>query len=153
AIEIAEPAKWLYWPEPCAGITGRESCVHWLLERLPLAEAAAHAAMHREAERLAAASSRIYDRETRQSDACRRCRAEETWGKFVPRTVDLFGEAASGPDWQQNAAPLDRLAGFAADFDRPAASRREAASVVAQYQQRNESLATHGRLSPPALSP
>jgi hypothetical protein len=118
-----------------------------------VAEAVANAAMHREAAPLSGMHQGIYCRETEQLEAWLRCRADEICGKFVPRTNDLFGDAPSGPDWQQHVEPLDRLAGFAADPNRPAAPRREAAGVVALYQRRDEDLAAYGCLSPPALSP
>ncbi len=153
AVELARPEEWLHWPEPRAEAGWRDNCAQWLLERLPVAEAAANAAMRREAERLAAAHQRIYERETEQLQAWLRWRAEDMCGKFVPRTADLFGDAPSGPDWQQHAAPLDRLAGVAADPNRSAALRREAVGVVALYQRHDEDLAAYGCLSPPVLSP
>jgi len=109
--------------------------------------------MHREAERLAAMHQRIYQRESAQLEVWLRCRAAEICGQFVPRTTDLFGHAPAGPDWQRHAAPLDRLAGFAADPSGSASSRREAASVVASYRDRNSNLASYGCLSPPVLNP
>lgn len=153
AVEIARPEEWLHWPEPRTDAGRRETCAQWLPERLPVAEAAANAAMHREAARLSAMHQGIYCRETEQLEAWLRCRADEICGKFVPRTNDLFGDSPTGPDWQKHAEPLDRLAGFAADPNKPAAPRREAAGVVAVYQKRDEDLAAYGCLSPPALSP
>jgi superfamily II DNA or RNA helicase len=151
-VEIAEPEGWLHWPEPRTDVGWRDTWAQWLPERLPMVEATANAAMHRQAERLAAANQSIYHRETQQLQAWLGRRTEEICGKYVPRITDLFGNAPSGPDWQQHAAPLDRLAGLAADPNSPAAPRREAAKVVALYQRRNEDLAAYACLAPPALS-
>ena len=153
AVEIADPQEWLHWPAPCPDAGWPDKCVRRLLKRLPVAVIAANTAMHREAERLTAAHQRIYQRETEQLAAWLRRRAEDICGAFVPRTTDLFGDVPAGPDWQQCTAPLDRLAGFAADPDRPAASRRQAARVVASFKDQSDELEAYGCLSPPALNP
>jgi hypothetical protein len=82
-----------------------------------------------------------------------RGRAEDICGAYGPRTGDLFGAAAPGPDWQWLEAPLDRLAGFAADGSNPPPRRREASSAVALFQQRSTELTARTSLLPPVLSP
>ena len=153
AREIREPDDWLHWPEPPSGDTWHDTFPHWVSERLPEAEVAAIAAMHREAERLGAAGCRIYSREAEQLQAWLRCRADELCGAFVPPTADLFGDTQSGPEWQRRAAPFDRLAALAADADRPPSLRREAGSVVALCQRRRDEIAARGQLVPPVLIP
>jgi hypothetical protein len=109
AVEVARPEEWLHRPERRTDAGWRETCAQWLPARLPVAEAVANAAMHREAAPLSGMHQGIYCRETEQLEAWLRCRADEICGKFVPRTNDLFGDAPSGPDWQQHVEPLDRL--------------------------------------------
>jgi hypothetical protein len=153
AREIREPDGWLHWPEPLSRDTRHGKFAHWVSERLPEAEVAATAAMHREAERLGAASHRIYQRDVEQLQAWLRCRADELCGAFVPRAADLFGDTQVGPEWQRRTEPFDRLAALAADADRPPSLRREAGSVVALYQRHSDEFAARAYLVPPVLIP
>lgn len=151
--EISEPDDWLHWQEPLSGSTWRDTFAPWVSERLPEAQAAAVAAMRREAERLAAAGRRIYERDAEQAQAWLRCRADELCGLFSPRAADLFDDTQSGVEWQRRAEPFDRLTALVADADSSPSLRREAGSVVALYQRRGDEHAARGCLLPPVLIP
>jgi hypothetical protein len=153
AREIGEADEWLRWPELPGDESWHDIFVPWVSERLPEAEVAATAAMHREAERLSAASQRIYQREAEQLQAWLRCRADELCGAFVPRPADLFGDPQSESERRRQAEPFDRLAALATDADRPASLRREAGSVAALYQRRSDELAVRRNLLLSVLIP
>jgi hypothetical protein len=80
-------------------------------------------------------------------------RCKDICGAYVPRTGDLFGTDPPGPNWQVLAAPLDRLAGFAADANNQPNRRRDAGSMVELFQQRGKEHTASSAMQPPALRP
>ena len=123
----------------------------WVPTRQPEAEAVAIAAMQRDVAQFSSGHLRRLDHEDADQRSWLRGRAGSICGEFVPRTGDLFGLPASGPDWQLLSEPLDRLAAFSADGGNPAARRREANSVVELFQRRGRERASRAALSEPSL--
>jgi superfamily II DNA or RNA helicase len=157
AVEIPQPERWLHLADngreiPSASLW-RDLFAGWAPRRQADAAAVATTAMQRMAVEFAAACEGVADREAAELERWLRLRTDDICGAFVTRTADLFGAMPTGPDWQSLAAPLDRLAAFAADGGNPPARRREADSVVELFQRRTRERAARAALSPLILLP
>lgn len=115
--------------------------------------AVANTAMHRAATSFWCEHKPRIDRESADLQDWLQSRCKDICGAYVPRTGDLFGTDPPGPNWQFLAAPLDRLAGFAADANNLPNRRRDAGSVVELFQQRGKEYAARSAMHPPALRP
>jgi hypothetical protein len=115
--------------------------------------AVANTAMHRVATSFWCEHKPLIDRENADLQDWLQSRCKDICGAYVPRTGDLFGTDPPGPNWQILAAPLDRLAGFAADANNLPNRRRDAASVVALFQRRGKEHTARSAMQPPALRP
>ena len=129
----------------------RELFASWAVPRRVEAEAVATAAMHRVASRFTAAHQQRGARDHGDLRSWLRTRADGISGAYVPRTGDLFGDTATGRDWQWLADPVDRLTRFAADADNPPARRREANSTVELFLRRDKDAVARTALQPPDL--
>jgi hypothetical protein len=125
----------------------------WVPNRRAEAEGIALATTQRAASRVELDSDRSEDREAVDLQRWLLVRATDICGTYVPPTGDLFGIAAHAPDWETLAAPLDRLAAFAADGGIAPGKRREANSVVELYQRRGQERAARAIVSPLILRP
>ena len=140
AVEIPRAEQWLRLADndreiPAAGLWC-DLFAGWAACRQADAEAVARAVLQRMAVAFAATRRDAIDREASELERWLRLRADDICGAFVPRTADLFGAVPADPDWQLLAAPLDRLAAFAADGGNPSGRRREADSVVSLFRRR-----------------
>jgi superfamily II DNA or RNA helicase len=157
AKEVAEAGQWLQLAEvdwlESPDTAWNDLFEGWVPRRQSEAMATAECVMRRELERLQAVLQHGHDREASQLQAWLRMRTDDICGPYHPRTGDLFGGAATIPDWQFLDAPLDRLAAFAADSDNTPMRRREASNAVALFRQRSEIVAARTALSAPALTP
>jgi len=157
ASEVVDPARWLDWPgtDCAAAVTEpwRSLFAHWLPARQPEAEALALAITERHAVMLAVARRRSVDRAIADLRRWLRGRADDICGRAMTPTGDLFGAAASGPEWRSLSAPLDRLAAFAADSTNAAGRRREASSAVELFQRRDAECTARLEWSAPILRP
>jgi hypothetical protein len=115
--------------------------------------AIANTAMHRVATSFWCEHKPLIDREDADLQDWLQSRCKDICGTYVPRTGDLFGTDPPGPNWQVLAAPLDRLAGFAADANNLPNRRRDAGSVVELFQQRGKEHTARSAMQPPALRP
>jgi hypothetical protein len=155
ALELGEPELWLRRAVedrelPTAGLWQR-LFANWVPRRRPVAEVLATSVMQRDAAQFAADNGRQISRGEDELQSWLRDRSDDICGAFVPRTGDLFGAVASGPDWQLLSVPLDRLVAFAADADNTPARRREANSVVELYQRRSQERSSRAALAVPIL--
>jgi hypothetical protein len=123
----------------------------WVPTRQPEAEAVAAITMQCEAARIGVEYQQRAEREASDLQQWLRGRADDICGAFVPRTGDMFGATTAGPEWLCLSAPLDRLAGFAADGNNPPARRREANSAVELFQRRGKERDGRALLVPPVL--
>jgi hypothetical protein len=155
AVEMAKPELWLRLAEAGCAVRGRdvwhELFADWVPGRRQDAEAIASNVMYREAARAAAIRGQSHEAESAQLQAWLRSRADDICGAYKPPTGELFGATATGPDWQWLEAPLDRLAGFAADGSYQPPRRREASSAVALFQTRSAEIVARTSLLPPVL--
>jgi superfamily II DNA or RNA helicase len=156
-VELADPELWLRLAAadrtiPTEGLWERRFA-SWLPKRQPHAEKVAARVMHRVAAEFAKTQGDRAEREAADLQRWLRLRADDICGAHVPRTADLFGFAPVLPDWKSLAAPLDRLAAFAADANNPPAARREANSAVTLFQRRGEERQNRVALSAPRLRP
>ena len=155
AREITEAEHWLQFtktdlPPDNAWHDLFES---WVSCRQPEVAEIADSAMRRELGHLQTTLQQSRGQEASQLQSWLGTRADDICGPFRPRTGDLFGAIARGPDWQFLDAPLDRLAAFAADSSNTVPRRREASNAVALSLQRSEALTACTTLSPPTLLP
>ena len=154
-VELEEPDQWMQLAtEDCARpakALWQRLFASWMPRRQPEAEAVAMAVMQREVAQFSSGHLHRLDREDADLRIWLRGRADSICGEFVPSTGDLFGSAASGPDWQLLSVPLDRLAAFSADGGNPVARRREANSAVELFQRRGRERASRAALSEPSL--
>jgi hypothetical protein len=157
ATEVTHPECWLRYAAPdrslqCVGVW-EDRFAHWVPNRRRHAESIASAVMEREVANVATDHRQRTIREGNDLQGWLRERAVGICGAFVPRTRDLFGAAAAGPDWVLLSDPLDRLVAFAADENNAPARRREASGVVELYRRRSMEHASRAALSPPVLHP
>jgi hypothetical protein len=155
AVEIGDPRSWLRLAASDSatpfGDAWTRHFARWVPQRQPLAEVVATAAMQREAARIMADHRRTIEREAGDLQDWLRGRADDICGSCEPQTADLFGLAAHGPHWRLLAAPLDRLAAFAADSDNTPVHRREASGVLELFQRRRTEHTQRSTLSPLVL--
>jgi superfamily II DNA or RNA helicase len=157
AVEIQPPERWLRLADndreiPSAGLW--QDLFAGCAPRCRMdAEGVATKVMQRLAMEFAATRRGATDREAAELERWLRLRADDICGAFFHRTADLFGAVPTDPDWQLLAAPLDRLAAFAADGTNLSARRREADSVVSLFRRRAREREARAALSPPMLVP
>ena len=157
AVEIPRPERWLHLADndreiPSAGLW--QDLFAGCAPRCRMdAEGVATKVMQRLAMEFAATRRGATDREAAELERWLRLRADDICGAFFHRTADLFGAVPTDPDWQLLAAPLDRLAAFAADGTNLSARRREADSVVSLFRRRAREREARAALSPPMLVP
>jgi hypothetical protein len=155
--ELAEPDCWLRMAAADRAISAeglwQRRFATWVPRRLPQGEKIAALVMHRVATEFASTQRNSAEREAAELGQWLRLRTDDLCGVPVPRIADLFGAGPVIPAWKSSAAPLERLAAFAADADNPATRRREANSVVALFQRREEARDSRAALSPPSLRP
>jgi hypothetical protein len=154
---LSQPEQWLYLAnEDCARAAfdlWRNLFAPWMLTRQSEAEAVADDAMCREVARITIDHHTSREREATDLRRWLCSRSDDICGPFMPRTDDLFGDTAPGPDWKTLSRPLDRLASFVADGSNPPAQRREANSAVELFQRRVQEHVARATLSPPFLRP
>jgi superfamily II DNA or RNA helicase len=154
-IKLDRPEQWLRLTDPNRALAKLDMWhrlfASWVPTRQPEADAVANTTMQSEAARISVEYQQRAKREASDLQQWLRGRADDICGAFVPRTGDLFGAAAAGPEWLCLSAPLDRLAGFAADGNNPPARRREANSAVELFQRRGKERDGRTLLVPPVL--
>ena len=106
----------------------------------------ASAVGQRVSEEYAAAQRDRLDREDAVAQAWLERRTDKICGARKAAIGDLFDTMPLPPDWRSSAQPEQRLAGFAADSSQNAASRRDAAEVLAQFRSR-----LRPEMSPPLI--
>lgn len=157
AVEMARPEQWLRFALQDRAVQSSGLWLRlfsdWVPNRRAEAEGIALATTQRAASRVELDSDRSEDREAVDLQRWLLVRATDICGTYVPPTGDLFGIAAHAPDWETLAAPLDRLAAFAADGGIAPGKRREANSVVELYQRRGQERAARAIVSPLILRP
>jgi hypothetical protein len=157
ALELEPPERWLPYAEPARAVALADAWQRlfagWVPRRQCEAWSVAEASMRHEVDRCTGLVQQRTTREELELQEWLRHRADEICGAHQPATKDLFGAAPQGPDWRFMSAPLDRLAGFAADSDNPLPRRREADGAVELFQRRSKELAAHVALATPMLHP
>jgi hypothetical protein len=109
--------------------------------------------MQREADRAIGDLRQQTDRATSNLRDWLHRRAEVICGKRELVTSDLFGAAPQGPEWRFAAAPLERLAQYAADAGNSLERRREAGSAIQSFHSRAKDLAAYADVADPMLYP
>ena len=154
-IKLDRPEQWLRLADPSRALEKSDMWhqlfASWLPTRQPEAEAVATTTMQCEAARISVEYQQRAKREASDLQQWLRGRADDICGAFVPRTGDLFGATTAGPEQLCLSAPLDRLAGFAADGNNPPARRREANSAVELFQRRGKERDGRALSVPPVL--
>ena len=78
-------------------------------------------------------------------------RANVICGVREPMMSDLFGAAPQGPEWRFAAAPLERLARYAADAGNSPERRREADGTIQSFHLKDNDLAAYANVTEPML--
>ncbi len=155
AIVLDWPEQWLHLADADRAVTTSgvwdQLFAAWVPMRRQEAEVVATAVMQRETVWITTEHQRRMEREASDLQHWLCGRANDITGAFMPPMGDLFGATAPGPDWLSLAAPVDRLAGFAADANNPPDRRREANSAVALFQRRGQDLGAQALFPAPVL--
>jgi hypothetical protein len=126
---------------------------HWVPQRHREVQMVAELAMRREADHAIGDLRQQTDRATSNLRDWLHRRAEVICGKRELVTSDLFGAAPQGPEWRFAAAPLERLAQYAADAGNSLERRREADSTIQSFHSRAKDLAAYADVAEPMLYP
>jgi Helicase conserved C-terminal domain len=156
-IEYERPEQWLPNAEASCGAVSPDSWphlfAHWVPQRQREVWSVAEAAMRREADRAIGDLRQQTERAASDLQDWLHRRANVICGVREPMTGDLFGAAPQGPDWRFAAAPLERLARYAADAGNSPERRREADGTIQSFHLKDNDLAAYANVTEPMLQP
>jgi len=150
---LSPPDAWLRLADPDEPPQSAACLPHWLPQRQAAAERVARAATQRLADSFAAEHERRLRSEADMLNRWLALRANEICGPVLSTTLDLFGAEPTGPAWQHERSPAERLAGFALDDTIPSPRRREANGVLELYRRRETDCRQRVVLSAPIVRP